>query len=94
VHGLRLDQIHRERLVQIERLEAAGFHTYHAAAHHTPQVLIAGGRRAAWPVAEVSLSLNGPDVTTPASSRPPVPRSWAPSRSKASFWRWTLSRST
>ena len=27
-------------------------------------VLIAGGRRAGWPVADVSLSLNGLDVTT------------------------------
>jgi hypothetical protein len=28
-------------------------------------VLIAGGQRAEWPVTEVSLSLNGTDVTTP-----------------------------
>ena len=34
-------------------------------AQRSQPVLIAGGRRAAWPVAEVSLSLNGPDVTTP-----------------------------
>jgi hypothetical protein len=36
-------------------------------------VLIAGGRRAAWPAAEVSLSLNGPDVTTPCFIAPEGP---------------------
>jgi len=36
-------------------------------------VLIAGGRRAAWPVAEVSLALNGPDVTTPCFIAPDGP---------------------
>ena len=34
-------------------------------ARRSQQVLIAGGRRAAWPVADVSLSLDGQDVTTP-----------------------------
>ena len=38
VPGLRLDQIYRERLVQIERLDAAGFHAYHLAEHHTPAI--------------------------------------------------------
>ena len=38
VPGQRLDQIYRERLVQIERLDAAGFHAYHLAEHHTPAV--------------------------------------------------------
>jgi len=33
-------------------------------------VLIAGGQRAEWPVAEVSMSLNGPDVTTPCFIAP------------------------
>jgi hypothetical protein len=36
-------------------------------------VLIAGGQRAEWPVAEVSLSLNGPDVTTPCFIAPTGP---------------------
>jgi alkanesulfonate monooxygenase SsuD/methylene tetrahydromethanopterin reductase-like flavin-dependent oxidoreductase (luciferase family) len=38
VPGQRLDQIYRERLVQIERLDAAGFYAYHLAEHHTPAV--------------------------------------------------------
>jgi len=38
VPGLRLDQIYRERLIQIERLERAGFHAYHLAEHHTPAI--------------------------------------------------------
>jgi len=38
VPGLGLDRIYRERLVQIERLDAAGFHAYHLAEHHTPAV--------------------------------------------------------
>jgi len=38
VPGLRLDRIYRERLLQIERLDAAGFHAYHLAEHHTPAV--------------------------------------------------------
>src|SRR5262245_56835068 len=38
VPGQRLDQIYRERLVQIERLDTAGFYTYHLAEHHTPAV--------------------------------------------------------
>ena len=38
VPGLRLDQIYRERLIQIERLDAAGFYAYHLAEHHTPAV--------------------------------------------------------
>jgi len=36
-------------------------------------VLIAGGQRAEWPVAEVSLSLNGPGVTTPSFIAPDGP---------------------
>ncbi len=36
--GLRLDQIYRERLLQIERLDAAGFYAYHLAEHHTPAI--------------------------------------------------------
>src|SRR5499425_909178 len=38
VPGQRLDQIYRERLVQIERLDRAGFHAYHLAEHHTPAI--------------------------------------------------------
>ena len=35
VPGLGLDQIYRERLVQIERLDSAGFFTYHLAEHQS-----------------------------------------------------------
>ena len=38
VPGLRLDQIYRERLLQIERLDRAGFYAYHLAEHHTPAI--------------------------------------------------------
>src|SRR3989441_750791 len=38
VPGLRLDQIYRERLLQIEHLDAAGFYAYHLAEHHTPAI--------------------------------------------------------
>jgi alkanesulfonate monooxygenase SsuD/methylene tetrahydromethanopterin reductase-like flavin-dependent oxidoreductase (luciferase family) len=38
VPGLRLDQIDRERLIQIERLDAAGFYAYHLVEHHTPAI--------------------------------------------------------
>jgi alkanesulfonate monooxygenase SsuD/methylene tetrahydromethanopterin reductase-like flavin-dependent oxidoreductase (luciferase family) len=38
VPGLGLDRIYRERLLQIERLDAAGFHAYHLAEHHTPAI--------------------------------------------------------
>jgi alkanesulfonate monooxygenase SsuD/methylene tetrahydromethanopterin reductase-like flavin-dependent oxidoreductase (luciferase family) len=38
VPGLRLDQIYRERLLQIEALDAAGFYAYHLAEHHTPAI--------------------------------------------------------
>src|SRR6476660_1953879 len=38
VPGLRLDQIYRERLHQIERLDRAGFYAYHLAEHHTPAI--------------------------------------------------------
>ena len=38
VPGQRLDQIYRERLVQIERLDRAGFYAYHLAEHHTPAI--------------------------------------------------------
>jgi len=69
----------------VERLELV--------ARRSQQVLIAGGRRAAWPVAEVGLALSGQDVTTPCFIAPDGPASWAASRSTASFWPWTLSRS-
>ena len=39
-------------------------------ARRSQPVLFAGGRRAGWPVAEVSLSLNGLDVTTPCFIAP------------------------
>ena len=38
VPGLRLDRIYRERLLQIERLDQAGFYAYHLAEHHTPAI--------------------------------------------------------
>ena len=38
VPGQRLDQIYRERLVQIEKLDATGFYAYHLAEHHTPAI--------------------------------------------------------
>jgi alkanesulfonate monooxygenase SsuD/methylene tetrahydromethanopterin reductase-like flavin-dependent oxidoreductase (luciferase family) len=38
VPGLRLDQIYRERLLQIECLDRAGFYAYHLAEHHTPAI--------------------------------------------------------
>src|SRR3989442_4358135 len=38
VPGQRLDQVYREGLVQIERLDRAGFYAYHLAEHHTPAI--------------------------------------------------------
>jgi alkanesulfonate monooxygenase SsuD/methylene tetrahydromethanopterin reductase-like flavin-dependent oxidoreductase (luciferase family) len=38
VPGLSLHQIYRERLLQLERYDAAGFYAYHLAEHHTPAV--------------------------------------------------------
>jgi hypothetical protein len=38
VPGQRLDRIYRERLIQIERLDQAGFYAYHLAEHHTPAI--------------------------------------------------------
>ena len=38
VPGLDLEQTYRDRLVQIERLDSAGFYSYHLAEHHTPAV--------------------------------------------------------
>ena len=38
VPGLRLDHIYRERLLQIERLDTAGFYAYHLAEYHTPAI--------------------------------------------------------
>ena len=38
VPGLGLDRIYRERLIQIERLDEAGFYAYHLAEHHTPAI--------------------------------------------------------
>ena len=38
VPGLPLDQIYRDRLTQIERLDSAGVYAYHLAEHHTPAV--------------------------------------------------------
>ena len=48
-----------------ERLELA--------VRRSQPVLIAGGQRAEWPVAEVRLSLNGADVTTPCVIAPAGP---------------------
>jgi alkanesulfonate monooxygenase SsuD/methylene tetrahydromethanopterin reductase-like flavin-dependent oxidoreductase (luciferase family) len=38
IPGLRLDRIYRERLLQVEHLDAAGFYAYHLAEHHTPAI--------------------------------------------------------
>src|SRR5262250_365181 len=38
VPGLDLEHIYAQRLIQIERLDAAGFYAYHLAEHHTPAV--------------------------------------------------------
>ncbi len=38
VPGLPLAQIYRERLLLLERYDAAGFNAYHLAEHHTPAV--------------------------------------------------------
>jgi len=38
IPGLGLARIYRERFLQIERLDAAGFHAYHLAEHHTPAI--------------------------------------------------------
>ncbi len=38
VADLSLEQIYRERLEQVERLDATGFYAYHLAEHHTPAV--------------------------------------------------------
>ena len=33
-----LDRLYRERLLQVERFDTAGFYAYHLAEHHTPAV--------------------------------------------------------
>jgi alkanesulfonate monooxygenase SsuD/methylene tetrahydromethanopterin reductase-like flavin-dependent oxidoreductase (luciferase family) len=38
VPGQGLDRIYRERLIQIERFDQAGFFAYHLAEHHTPAI--------------------------------------------------------
>ncbi len=38
VPGVGLAQVYRQRLAQIEQLDAAGFYAYHLAEHHTPAV--------------------------------------------------------
>ena len=38
VPGLSLHQMYRERLLQLEQYDAAGFYAYHLAEHHTPAV--------------------------------------------------------
>jgi alkanesulfonate monooxygenase SsuD/methylene tetrahydromethanopterin reductase-like flavin-dependent oxidoreductase (luciferase family) len=38
VPELTLDRIYRERLLQIDRLDTAGFYAYHLAEHHTPAI--------------------------------------------------------
>jgi alkanesulfonate monooxygenase SsuD/methylene tetrahydromethanopterin reductase-like flavin-dependent oxidoreductase (luciferase family) len=38
VPGLSLQQIYRQRLLQLEQYDAAGFYAYHLAEHHTPAV--------------------------------------------------------
>ena len=60
-----------------ERLELA--------ARRSQPVLIAGGQRAERLLAEVSLSLNGPDVTTPRLIAPDGPALLGAARSRALF---------
>ena len=36
--GIPLDELYRDRLVQLELLDQAGFYAYHLAEHHTPAV--------------------------------------------------------
>jgi len=36
--GIPLDQLYRERLLQLEALDQGGFYAYHLAEHHTPAV--------------------------------------------------------
>ncbi len=38
IPGVPLDQVYRQRLEQIERLDSVGFYSYHLAEHHTPAV--------------------------------------------------------
>ena len=38
VPGMELEEIYEKRLVQIEKLDQAGFYSYHLAEHHTPAV--------------------------------------------------------
>ena len=38
VPGFDLEHIYVQRLIQIERLDTAGFYAYHLAEHHTPAV--------------------------------------------------------
>ncbi len=38
VPNMPVDEIYRKRLIQIERIESAGFYAYHLAEHHTPAV--------------------------------------------------------
>jgi alkanesulfonate monooxygenase SsuD/methylene tetrahydromethanopterin reductase-like flavin-dependent oxidoreductase (luciferase family) len=38
VPGIPLEQIYRDRLLQVEKLDSAGFYAYHLAEHHTPAV--------------------------------------------------------
>ena len=43
------------------------------ATRRTQRVVIAGGQRAEWPVAEVRIALDGPEVTTPCFIAPEGP---------------------
>ena len=38
VPGLSLEQIYQKRLIQLQKLDEAGFYSYHLAEHHTPAV--------------------------------------------------------
>ena len=38
VPGLTLEQIYQKRLIQLQKLDEAGFYSYHLAEHHTPAV--------------------------------------------------------
>ena len=38
VPGLSLEKIYQKRLIQLQKLDEAGFYSYHLAEHHTPAV--------------------------------------------------------
>lgn len=51
-------------------------------------IVTAGGQREVWPVAEVRISLEGAETTTPCFVSSGVRHSWALSLSRACSWPW------